>query len=160
MKTILKKFATFLCAALVLCACSDDDYSEAHQSLMALIRQAESPVEESTEGIEEGDTAPGSKKALQARIDAAAATETTATDDKKPGSDSAGAESADEADEQPAGNDGNTADNAIREAIAAELVAGKSKTAIKQELAGKEIGGVKLTHRLISDYIEKITAEE
>ena len=38
MKTILKKFATFLCAALVLCACSDDDYSEAHQSLMALIR--------------------------------------------------------------------------------------------------------------------------
>ena len=69
MKTILKKFATFLCAALVLCACSDDDYSEAHQSLMALIRQAESLVEESTEGIEEGDTAPGSKKALQARID-------------------------------------------------------------------------------------------
>ena len=46
MKTILKKFATFLCAALVLCACSDDDYSEAHQSLMALIRQAESFVEE------------------------------------------------------------------------------------------------------------------
>ena len=29
MKTILKKFAAFLCAALVLCACSDDDYSEA-----------------------------------------------------------------------------------------------------------------------------------
>lgn len=67
--------------------------------------------------------------ALQARIDAAAATETAATD-------------------------------AIRQAIAAELVAGKSKTAIKQELAGKEIGGVKLTRRLISDYIEKITAEE
>lgn len=58
------------------------------------------------------------------------------------------------------GNNGNTADDAIRQAIAAELVAGKSKTAIKQELAGKEIGGVKLTHRLISDYIEKITAEE
>lgn len=71
MKTILKKFAAFLCAALVLCACSDDDYSEAHQTLMALIRQAESLVEESTEGIEEGDTAPGSKKALQARIDQA-----------------------------------------------------------------------------------------
>ena len=34
------------------------------------------------------------------------------------------------------------------------------KRTIKQELAGKEIGGVKLTHRLISDYIEKITAEE
>ena len=66
----------------------------------------------------------------------------------------------DEADEQPAGYNGNTADDAIRQAIAAELVAGKSKTAIKQELAGKEIGGVKLTHRLISDYIEKITAEE
>ena len=78
--------------------------------------------------------------ALHARIDAAAA--------------------ADEADERPAGNNGNTADDAIRQAIAAELVAGKSKTAIKQELAGKEIGGVKLTHRLISDYIEKITAEE
>lgn len=71
MKTILKKFSAFLCAALVLCACSDDDYSEAHQTLMALIRQAESLVEESTEGIEEGDTAPGSKKALQARIDQA-----------------------------------------------------------------------------------------
>lgn len=84
------------------------------------------------------------------------ATETAATDDEKPGSDDTGAESADEADERPAGNNGNTADDAIRQAIAAELVAGKSKTAIKQELAGKEIGGVKLTHRLISDYIEKI----
>lgn len=93
--------------------------------------------------------------ALQARIDAAAA-----TDDEKPENESGGAESADEADEQPAGYNGNTADDAIRQAIAAELVAGKSKTAIKQELAGKEIGGVKLTHRLISDYIEKITAEE
>jgi hypothetical protein len=93
--------------------------------------------------------------ALQARIDAAAA-----TDDEKPENESGEAESADEADEQPAGYNGNTADAAIRQAIAAELVAGKSKTAIKQELAGKEIGGVKLTHRLISDYIEKITAEE
>ena len=93
--------------------------------------------------------------ALQARIDAAAA-----TDDEKPENESGEAESADEADEQPAGYNGNTADDAIRQAIAAELVAGESKTAIKQELAGKEIGGVKLTHRLISDYIEKITAEE
>ena len=93
--------------------------------------------------------------ALQARIDAAAA-----TDDEKPENESGEAESADEADEQAAGYNGNTADDAIRQAIAAELVAGKSKTAIKQELAGKEIGGVKLTHRLISDYIEKITAEE
>lgn len=65
--------------------------------------------------------------ALQARIDAAAATETAATDDEKPGSDDTGAESADEADERPAGNNGNTADDAIRQAIAAELVAGKSK---------------------------------
>lgn len=88
------------------------------------------------------------------------ATETAATDDEKPSSDDTGAESADEADERPAGNNGNTANDALRQAIAAELVAGKSKTAIKQELAGKEIGGVKLTHRLISDYIEKITAEE
>ena len=93
--------------------------------------------------------------ALQARIDAAAA-----TDDEKPENESGEAESADEADERPAGNNGNTANDALRQAIAAELVAGKSKTAIKQELAGKEIGGVKLTHRLISDYIEKITAEE
>lgn len=97
--------------------------------------------------------------ALQARIDATAATE-TAADDEKSGNEGGEAESADEADEQPAGNDGDTADDAIRQAIAAELVAGKSKTAVKQELAGKEIGGVKLTHRLISDYIEKITAEE
>lgn len=97
--------------------------------------------------------------ALQARIDAAAATETAATDDEKPGSEADEAESAGEADEQPAGNDGNAADDAIRQAIAAELVAGKSKTAIKRELAGKEIGGVKLTHRLISDYIEMIAEE-
>ena len=46
MKTILKKFAAFLCAALVLRACSDDDYSEAHQTLMALNRQEETLVEE------------------------------------------------------------------------------------------------------------------
>lgn len=98
--------------------------------------------------------------ALQARIDATAATETAADDDEKPGNEGGEAESADEADEQPAGYNGNTADDAIREAITAELVAGKSKTAIKQELAGKEIDGVKLTHRLISDCIGKITAEE
>lgn len=98
--------------------------------------------------------------ALQARIDATEATQTAATDDEKPGNEADEAESADEADEQSAGNNGNTADDAIRQTIAAELMAGKSKTAIKQELAGKEIGGVKLTHRLISDYIEKITAEE
>ena len=98
--------------------------------------------------------------ALQAQIDATAATETAADDDEKPENESGEAESADEADEQPAGYNGNTADDAIRQAITAELVAGKSKTAIKKELAGKEIDGVKLTHRLISDYIEKITAEE
>ncbi len=64
MKNHTEKFATFLCAALVLCACSDDDYSGSAPVTMALIRQVESPVEESTEGIEEGDTAPGSKKGI------------------------------------------------------------------------------------------------
>lgn len=48
----------------------------------------------------------------------------------------------------------------VRQAINEELHSGKSKTAIKQELAGKEIGGVKLTHRLIADYIDRLTAEE
>lgn len=105
--------------------------------------------------------------ALQARIDATTAAETTATaaanaptGDEQSSGDATEAGSADEADEQPSDNGGNTADDIIRQTIAAELTAGKSKTAIKQELAGKEIGGVKLTHRLISDYIEKITAEE
>lgn len=105
--------------------------------------------------------------ALQAKIDAASADEATtdaakdadAGDEQSVG-DGSEAENAGDADEQPGGDDESTADDAIRQAIAAELLAGKSKTAIKQELAGKEIGGVKLTHRLISDYIEKITAEE
>ena len=44
---------------------------EAHRSLIALIRQAETLVAESVEGIEEGDIAPGSKKILQTRIDQA-----------------------------------------------------------------------------------------
>ena len=77
--------------------------------------------------------------ALQARIDAAAATETAATDDEKPGSDDTGAESADEADERPAGNNGNTADDAIRQAIAAELVAGHERVGHGAPLAA---GGV------------------
>ena len=71
MKRILKNFAAVLCAALICCACSDDDYTEAHRSLIALIRQAETLVAESVEGIEEGDIAPGSKKILQTRIDQA-----------------------------------------------------------------------------------------
>lgn len=71
MKRILKNLAAVLCAALICCACSDDDYTEAHRSLIALIRQAETLVAESVEGIEEGDIAPGSKKILQTRIDQA-----------------------------------------------------------------------------------------
>lgn len=47
-----------------------------------------------------------------------------------------------------------------RKAIADALDAGKTKTAIRQELAGKEIGGEKLTHRLIIRYIDILTAEK
>ncbi|WP_418991860.1 hypothetical protein [Alistipes sp.] len=82
--------------------------------------------------------------ALQAQIDAATA-----------------ADAAEEAqvDRAASENPEAAADDAIRQAIAAELLAGKSKSAIKSALAGKEIGGVKLTHRLISDCIDRIAAE-
>lgn len=101
--------------------------------------------------------------ALQAKIDAAAATDTATN---APGDNEGSEERPDDGpeaatvEEKPDEGVATDADEAIRQAIAAELTAGKSKTAIKQGLAGKEIGGVKLTHRLISDYIEKITAEE
>lgn len=71
MKTILKNFATLLCAAFLCCACSDDDNSDARLALQSKIREAEALLAESVEGTEEGNLAPGSKKTLRARIDQA-----------------------------------------------------------------------------------------
>lgn len=94
--------------------------------------------------------------ALQAKIDAATAAETAASEAKEADGDDSGADDEGTTD----ANVDKSADEVIRQAIAAELAGGKSKAAIKKEYAGKEIGGVKLTHRLVADYIEKITAEE
>lgn len=71
MKTILIKFATILCAATMLCACSDIESSEARKALETLIGQAEALIEGAVEGMEEGDIAPGSKNILQTRVDQA-----------------------------------------------------------------------------------------
>lgn len=98
--------------------------------------------------------------ALQAKIDAANAAadaEGNAAGGEQPVDDASEAGKADKT--TPADPEA-TAEDAVRKAIAAELVAGKSKSAIKSALAGKEIGGVKLTHRLVSDYIDQIIAEE
>lgn len=101
--------------------------------------------------------------ALQAKIDAATATadaEDNAGSDEHPVDEVPATAKEDKADEASPESPEIAADDAIRKVIAAELVAGKSKSAIKTALAGKEIGGMKLTHRLISDYIDRITAEE
>lgn len=71
MKTIFRKVAVVLCAALILGACGDSDSSESRKSLEALIGEAEALVARSVEGMEEGDIAPGSKNLLQTRIDQA-----------------------------------------------------------------------------------------
>lgn len=98
--------------------------------------------------------------ALQAEIDAPPAAEDTAASDERPIGEAPEAVTEDKADEASPASPEIAADEAVRKAIAAELVAGKSKSAIKSALVGKVIGGVKLTHRLISDYIDRITAEE
>lgn len=101
--------------------------------------------------------------ALQAKIDAAneiADDEDAAGSEEQPAGDAPGTIKEGKADETAPANPEAATDDAIRKAIAAELVAGKSKSAIKSALAGKEIGGVKLTHRLVADCIDKITAEE
>lgn len=55
---------------------------------------------------------------------------------------------------------GVVASEVVKQAIAAELAAGKSKTVVKSEFTGKEIDGVKLTHRLVGTYIKIITQEK
>lgn len=71
MKNILRKIATLLCAAVLLGSCSEETVSAGREALMAVVRQAEALVAEAVEGIDEGNIAPGSKAALQARIDQA-----------------------------------------------------------------------------------------
>lgn len=101
--------------------------------------------------------------ALQAKIDAANATanaENNTGGDERPADEVPEAVKEGKIDETSPASPEIAADETIRQIIAAELVAGKSKSAIKTALAGKEVGGVKLTHRLVADYIDKITAEE
>lgn len=71
MKTILKRFAVLCCCALLAGACSDDEVSASRRALEEAIRAAETLLATSTEGLEEGNIAPGSKAVLQTRIDQA-----------------------------------------------------------------------------------------
>ncbi|WP_300904619.1 LamG domain-containing protein [uncultured Alistipes sp.] len=71
MKNILKRFAVLCCCALLAGACSDDEASASRRALEEAIRAAETLLATSTEGLEEGNIAPGSKAVLQTRIDQA-----------------------------------------------------------------------------------------
>ena len=72
MKTIIKIWTTVVCCAgMLLASCTDEKISDSKQSLMDLIREAETLIVEIEEGTNEGDIAPGSKKVLQTRIDQA-----------------------------------------------------------------------------------------
>lgn len=71
MKTILKRFVVLCCCALLAGACSDDEVSASRRALEEAIRAAETLLATSTEGLEEGNIAPGSKAVLQTRIDQA-----------------------------------------------------------------------------------------
>lgn len=49
---------------------------------------------------------------------------------------------------------------AVKSAIAAALESGTAKTKIKSDFAGREIDGVKLTQRLVAEYIKAIESEK
>ncbi len=72
MKTILKSFFILLCTGLLTVSCTDNDsMSDAQAALVELIHSAENLIATTEEGVELGNIAPGSKDALQARIDQA-----------------------------------------------------------------------------------------
>lgn len=72
MKTIINILAGIVCCTgMLLASCTDEKISDSKQSLMDLIREAETLIVEIEEGTNEGDIAPGSKKVLQTRIDQA-----------------------------------------------------------------------------------------
>lgn len=109
--------------------------------------------------LREHPNAAGRFEVIPAAAKRAATEETDAeTAPDEPGQTVAGGEQPANAAGEDDGGSANAADDAIRQAVAEGLAAGKSKTALRHELAGREIGGVKLTHRLAAAYIERITA--
>lgn len=68
-KNILKEILTLFMSCILLLSCSDNDNSAAYVQLENAIQEAELLISNTTEGVEEGNIAPGSKDILQTRID-------------------------------------------------------------------------------------------
>lgn len=58
------------------------------------------------------------------------------------------------------GQSADVSNTAVKSAIAAALESGTAKTKIKSDFAGREIDGVKLTQRLVAEYIKAIESEK
>ena len=58
------------------------------------------------------------------------------------------------------GQSADVSNAAVKSAIAAALESGTAKTKIKSDFAGREIDGVKLTQRLVAEYIQAIESEK
>ncbi len=58
------------------------------------------------------------------------------------------------------GQSADVSNAAVKSAIAAVLESGTAKTKIKSDFAGREIDGVKLTQRLVAEYIKAIESEK
>lgn len=58
------------------------------------------------------------------------------------------------------GQSADVSNAAVKSAIAAALELGTAKTKIKSDFAGREIDGVKLTQRLVAEYIKAIESEK
>lgn len=58
------------------------------------------------------------------------------------------------------GQSADVSNAAVKSAIAAALESGTAKTKIKSDFAGREIDGVKLTQRLVAEYIKAIESEK
>ena len=58
------------------------------------------------------------------------------------------------------GQSADVSNASVKSAIAAALESGTAKTKIKSDFAGREIDGVKLTQRLVAEYIKAIESEK
>lgn len=58
------------------------------------------------------------------------------------------------------GQSADVSNAAVKSAIAAALESGTAKTKIKSDFAGREIDGIKLTQRLVAEYIKAIESEK
>lgn len=58
------------------------------------------------------------------------------------------------------GQSADVSNAAVKSAIADALASGATKTKIKSDFAGREIDGVKLTQRLVGEYIKAIESEK